>query len=88
MHIWILRPFVGDGSMKINYERERIYSSYDAVHAYALEVAWELESKNESPEWCVITEYEATETGQMEANWIYRPVSGTQMNRWPVVIQI
>ena len=90
MPIWILRPYKkqDDGSLKLEYEKERIYFSYEALHEYVLEVAWTLESHGNNPTWCEITEYENAEDGTMDANWIYKPVSGTQMSRWPFVIQM
>lgn len=90
MPIWILRPYKieTDGSTKLDYEKETIYFSYEILHESVLEIAWKLESEGKSPTWCEIMEYDNVEDGTMEANWIYRPVSGTQMNRWPVCIQI
>jgi hypothetical protein len=89
MPIWILRAYkkAEDGSVKLDYEKEKLYFSYDAVHNYALQVAFDLECSGQSPQWCEIIEYENEPDGTMEANWTYKPVSGSEMMRWPVVIQ-
>jgi hypothetical protein len=89
MPVWILRPYKlqEDGSMKLDYEKEKLYFSYEALHAYVLQVAFDLECEGKSAQWCEVTEYENESDGTMEANWIYKPVNGTAMNRWPVIFQ-
>ncbi len=87
MPIWILRPYKGGGESELDYEKEKLYFSYEAVHEYALEVAFDLESRGSPANWCEIWEFDEESDGSMVAAWIYRPVSGVEMMRWPVVIQ-
>ncbi len=89
MPIWILRPYKiqDDETIKLDYEKEILYFSYEVVHTYALQVAWERECAGQVAKWCEITEYENAEDGTMEANWIYTPISASQMIRSPVIIQ-
>ncbi len=89
MPVWILRPYksTAEAEPKLEYEKEKLYFSYDVVHEYALQVAFDLECHGSPAQWCEIWEFENEPDGTMSANWIYRPVSGTEMMRWPVVIQ-
>ncbi len=89
MPIWIVRPYKsgGEAEPKLDYEKEVIYFSYEAAHESVLHTAFELECHGASPIWCEMWEYENEPDGTMQANWIYRPVSGTEMIRWPFVVQ-
>jgi hypothetical protein len=89
MQIWILRAYKveEDKTIHLDYEKEMIYFSYEIVHAYALHVAWERECAGQAAKWCEIIEYENADDGIMEANWIYTPISASQMIRSPVVIE-